>query len=219
MSDPNQSYQPYEPPLGQFPPARQRTGLPGWAIALITAGVFATCLCVVVPIASIGGLILLGQRVSQVSSRIDVGRQQAKALTPTPINTAKAVIVGQSASTHDLSISVTGAKPLTGIKSAFQPHSGHEYYAVAITFENISSKPVTLSAFTSAVQDDAGGVYQYSFAGERASSQPGFGAVQTVNPGHTFSGLLFYEVPQDTKALFWTYRDIVGGGEVVFRIK
>lgn len=219
MSDPNQPYEPYHLPPGQFGPLRQRTGLPGWAIALIAGGVLATCLCVAIPIVSIGLLTLRGQRVSQVFSRIDTGLQSTETTTAIPIDTGKVVAIGQPARTHDLNITVTSAMPLTGIKDALKPPLGHEYYAVAITFENVAAEPVTLSAFTSSIQDNAGVAYSYSFAGERASSRPGFGAVQSLNPGHTFSGLLFYEVPQDATELFWTYKDIVGGGEVICRIK
>src|SRR5437868_12337872 len=105
MSNPNQPYQPsYPPPPSQFEPPRQRAGLPGWAIALIVGGVLVTCICIVVPIASIGILTLLGQRTSQVFSQINSGLESAETSTTTPVDTAKAVTVGQLASTSDLSI-------------------------------------------------------------------------------------------------------------------
>src|SRR5262245_23635668 len=102
MSDTNQPEQgpqpnqpapaPYQLPPDYRPPA-PRSGLPGWAIALIIGGVLIVVLCVAGFIGTISLLTLLGSRVSQVFSQINSGL-----VVPTsgPVNTADALAIGQT---------------------------------------------------------------------------------------------------------------------------
>lgn len=223
---PNQPYQaPYQPPPGfQPPPPERRSGLPTWAIALIVGGVLVIVLCFAVAIVSVGVLTLLGSRVSQVFSSINSEISVAPipvipGASTTPIESGSALSLGDSANLPGLRVSVTGARPLTDVGGARPPAPGKQYWAVEVTFENTSSRPATLSAFTSAVRDAAGATYPYSIAGQRASPDPGLRVVETLRPDTTISGTLFYELPEDSGELFWMYEDVSGGGQAVFKIK
>jgi hypothetical protein len=204
--------QPYQPP-----PSPHRTGLPGWAIALIAGGALVCTLCVVGTIAAIGALTLLGGRVSEVFSEIESGL--ATPAPGTPIDTARALPIGEAAELPALHITVAAAHPLTDVRTARRPPLGRQYWVVEVAFENTSSRPITLSAFSSSIQDAAGNVYRYSSAAQRASPDPGLQVVETLRPGATISGLLFYEVPEDASELFFFYEDLIGGGQAVFKIK
>jgi hypothetical protein len=204
--------QPYQPP-----PPPQRTGLPGWAIALIAGGALVCVLCFVGGVAIISALTLLGGRVSEVFSEIESGL--ATPIPGAPIDTAGALPIGEAAELPALRITVAGAHPLTDVRETRRPPPGRQYWVVDVTFENMSSRPITLSAFSSSIQDATGTTYRYSIAAQRASSDPGLQVVETVRPGATVSGLLFYEVPEDTTELFWLYEDLIGGGQAVFKIK
>src|ERR671923_2115045 len=150
--------QPYQPPPGfQPPPPERRSGLPGWAIALIVGGALVIVLCFVVAIVSIGVLTLLGGRVSAVFSEIESGLEEFA--TPTPLDTGDALSIGDTADLPDMRITITDARPLSDLPGARQPAPGQEYWAVEVTFENTSDRPVTLSAFSSSVQDTAGETY------------------------------------------------------------
>src|SRR3954451_9477710 len=159
MSDPNQPSQPNQqsqpsqpgqpwPPPSQLPPNSQppppqparRSGMPGWAIALLAGCALLLVLCVIGAIVSIGVLTLLGGKVSQVFSQIESGLKEG---TPTPINRQSALPIGSAAELSDLRITVTGAHPLAGGAGAPPPASGKQYWAVEVTFENTSSEPAT----------------------------------------------------------------------------
>lgn len=238
MTDPNQPNQPVQPdqpvqpgqpsqpwpPPYQLPPNYQppppqpapRSGMPAWAIALIAGCALLLVLCVIGAIVSIGVLTLLGSKVSQVFSQIESGLEEG---TPTPINRQSALPIGSAAELPDLRITVTSAHPLAGGAGAPPPASGKQYWAVEVTFENTSSDPATLSVFSSSVRDAAGASYPYSIVAQRASPDPGFRVVESLRPGATASGTLFYELPQDASALFWSYEDVNGGEQVAFKIK
>jgi Flp pilus assembly pilin Flp len=216
MADPNQP-QPYQLPPNYPPP--QRTGLPGWAIALIVGGVLLVFLCIGVAVVSIGALTLLGGRVSQVFSTINSDLIREGQLASTPTDTAGALAIGETATLPQLLITVGDAHPLTDLRGARPPTAGNEYWAVEVTFENTSDQPLALSVFSSSVQDAEGKVYPYSIPAQRASPDPGLPVVVSLQPGKTASGILFYMVPQDARELFWLYRDVAGGGQALFRIK
>jgi hypothetical protein len=216
MADPNQPQPPYQFPPNTPPP---RTGLPGWAIALIVGGVLLVFLCIGVAVVSIGALTLLGGRVSQVFSTINSGLINEGPLEGTPVSPSGALAIGDSAALPALRITVTSAHPLTELREGHQPTSGNEYWVVEATFENTSDKPLALSVFSSSAQDAEGHAYAYSLAAQRASTDPALPVVSTLQPDTTVSGLLFYMVPQDANALFWRYNDVAGGGQAIFTLK
>ena len=225
MADPNQPQpqpqpepQPYQLPPNYQPPPERRSGLPGWAIALIVAGVLLCVLCIVGAVVSIGVLTLLGGRVSQVFSTINSGLEPVPVST-TPVDTSGALAVGESANLPDLRITVTDAHAITDLRGARPPTPGNQYYAVDVTFENTSDRSVTLSVFSSSIQDDEGQEYDYNSAARRASPDPGLPVVETIQPGKSASGILFYMVPESAHDLFWVYKDVTNGGEAVFKIK
>jgi hypothetical protein len=223
MSDTNQPNQapqpnqpapaPYQLPPDYRPPA-PRSGLPGWAIALIIAGVVIVVLCVAGFIGTIGVLTLLGTRVSQVFSTINSGLVVP---TSAPARTEDALAIGQTAELSDLSITVVAAHPLASNRGPSRPRPGNEYWAVEVTFENTSRRVLTLSVFTTSVQDAAGKVYRYSSVAQRASPDPGLPLASSVRPGQKVQGLLFYEVPASASALFWLDQEF--GEQAIFKIK
>lgn len=226
MADPNQPQQPYPPPSYPpgysppgYPPPPQRSGLPGWAIALIVGGVLLVFVCIGVGVVTIGALTLLGNRVSAVFSQIDSDIAEPPPLEETPGDVSGALAIGDKATLPSLRITVTDARPITDPRGATPPTRGNEYWVVEATFENASEDPITLSAFSSSVQDDQEKSYPYSIAGQRASPDPPLPVVTPLQPGKSVSGLLIYSVPQDASELFWIYKDIAGGGQATFKIK
>jgi hypothetical protein len=223
MSDTNQPGQapqpnqptpaPYQLPPDYRPPA-PRSGLPGWAIALIIAGVVIVVLCVAGFIGAVGVLTLLGSRVSSVFSQINSGLVVP---TSAPLSVEDALAIGQTAELSSLRITVTAAHPLAGNRGTSRPRPGYEYWAVEARFENTSRRPLTLSTFTTSVQDAAGKVYRYNSAAQRASPDPGLPIVSSVRPGEKVQGLLFYEVPADASSLFWLDQEL--GEQAIFKIK
>ena len=218
MADPNQP-QPYQLPPEYRPPATPRGGLPTWAIILIVAGALLTVMCVVGAIVSIGVLTLLGSRVSQVFSEINSGLEEQQPPAPPVVDTSAAVPIGDAVALPDLRITVTDAHPLTKIREGREPAPGEQYWAVEVTFENTSDRSLTLSAFSSSLQDEAGTEYIYSTPAQRASPDPGLPVVQPLQPGKSASGTLFYMVPEDARTLFWVYNNVGGGGQAVVAIK
>ena len=212
MSDSYQSQEPY-----WTAPEPQRSGLPGWAIALIVGGVCLVCLCVGLSVASIGALSILGAQTSEVFSEIESGLSEIP--TPEPFDTSGAVALGDTAQLRDMHITVTDAAPFTHADGAFGPDIGHEYWSVEVIFENVSDEVIQLGIFTGSMQDAERNVYEYSFLAEDAASDPPLEVVQSLRPGETVSGYLFYEVPEEARELFWIYDSILSGEQAAIQVK
>lgn len=211
----SESYQPQEPSWTS--PESRRSGLPGWAIALIVAGVCFICLCTGLSVAGIGALSLLGAQTSEVFSEIESGL--AEVPIAEPVDTSGAVALGDTATLRDLHITVIDATSFTSTNTVYIPDPGNEYWSVDVVFENISGKVIQLGVFTSSVQDVSGNVYTYSFLAQESASETALNVVQPLRPGTSVSGYLFYEVPQDTSELFWIYDSFLSGEQAVIQLK
>jgi hypothetical protein len=219
MSEPERTTPEYQPLPELTEPPRKRAVLPAWVIALIIGGVLMACICIVVPIAMFGALTILGREVEGTFATIESGLDEASFPTSAPVTTDNAVGIGAAATTSDLSITVINARPIAATDDTFAPASGNEYWAVEVQFENRSTNVITLSAFSSSLQDETGATYDYAILAQQASSETGLPVVQALDPGDTISGVLFYEAPQDADTLFWVYQELGSGGEVVVQIK
>ena len=211
----SESYQPQEPQWTA--PEPQRSGLPGWAIALIVGGICFVCLCVGLSVAGIGALSLLGAQTSEVFTEIESGLADIPTLEP--FDTSGALPLGDTATLRDLHITVTDATQFRHANGTLGPDVGNEYWLVEVVFENVSDEVIQLGIFTSSVQDADENVYEYSFLAEDAASEIPLDVVQPLRPGDTVSGYLFYEVPDDASALFWIYDSFLSGEQAVVQVK
>src|SRR5512145_2156596 len=152
---PDNAGQSYQIPPGYQPPPLPRSGLPGWAIALIVGVSLIVVLCIAGSIVSIGMLTLLGGQVSAVFSQIESDLETIS--TTTPVEIGEAYALGDSANLPNLRITVIDSLPLTEVPDSLKPQAGNQYCAVEVEFENTSEDPVTLSAFASFVQNTSEG--------------------------------------------------------------
>lgn len=222
MTNLPQSDQPNEPPYQGSPPyyspePEQRRGLPGWAWALIIGGGGVTLLaCVLIPIVVIGGLTLLGQRVSSVFSEIETGLVELPEAMPA--NTADALPLGTDATLTNLRVTITDARPAAEISGLMAPLLGNEYWLVDVTFENISSdQELWIEPYDSWMQDAADVRYDYYWEAPKVDDV--FTQYEPLQPGATMTGTLVYEVAQDQGELFWIYQDVAYNEQAVFQIE
>ena len=204
MSDP----QPNVPPApGQFqqPPAQKKSGLPGWAIALIAVLASLVVICAVGAVVVIGVLNSLGSRVSQVTTQINAQVNSSIASSTVPVATGGAKAIGDQVTAGDLAFTVRSAAPITPSSDALPPEAGKQYFAVTLDVTNTSSAETVLTSLSSHIQDGAGSVFSVSLFGQTSAGTSSSSLLETLPAKATQSVTMVYEVPTAAGELYWVY--------------
>ena len=212
----------YPPTPGQFtPPTEKKSGLPGWAIALIAGIGGLVVLCAIAAIVGIGMLSFLGSQVSQVFTNIETEIDELPSnagTTSAPLSTSDARPIGERTVINGMEFVVLRAGPLETDSSTLPPDAGMTYYSVEVDVRNTSGEVAVLSAFSSQMQDDGEGVYAVSLFGQSSADISSDELFQTLEEGASATVTYIYEVPIDTANLYWVYQD-TSGDHVVYKVK
>ena len=210
------------PTPGQFtPPGEKKSGLPGWAIALIAVIGGLVVLCAVAAVVGIGMLTMLGSRVSEVFTTIETQMDDLPAdagTTSAPLGTTDARPIGERATTGGMEFVVLRAGPLETDSSTLPPDKGMIYYSVEIEARNTSGDVAILSAFNSQMQDDSENIYAVSLFGQSSTAISSDELFQTLEKGVSATVTYVYEVPSETTSLFWVYQNS-SEDYVVYKVK
>lgn len=213
----------YSPPSGQFtPPTEKKSGLPGWAIALIAVIGGLVVLCVVVAVIGVGMMSMLGSRVDQVFTQIETEMDELPSTTTgtssAPLSITDAQPIGQRTELDGLEFVVLGARPLEADNSSLPPDAGMTYYTVEIEVRNASADIGILSAFSTQMQSDGEDVYGVSLFGQSNADVSSDELLQTIEKGTSTTVSYVYEVPTDATNLYWMYQD-TNGDHIVYKVK
>lgn len=211
---------PFQVPPDYQPPPPPRSGMPTWLWVVIIGGGASVLLCVIVAVVGIGILTMLGSQVSEVFSEINSGLVAGPVSVPTSItiNPASANALGDTAALADLNVTLDNAYSVTTVEGLMDPLTDYKYWIVEVSFENTSASRTTwIGPFDTSVQDDAENTYDYYW--EAVDNEEFLGTGGSLDPGESLSGKLIYEVPEDTSALYWIYRDPLSGELAVFEIQ
>lgn len=202
MSNPQPDFQPIP---GQFqpPPAPKKSGIPGWAIALIAVLGSLVVLCVVGSFVVYGVLTTLGSRASQALGEVSSQVNSSIASSTVPVATGGASTIGGRVASGDLAFVVRSAAATKPTSDALPPETGKTYYTVTIDVTNTTKTPVIFSALNSQIQDSTGAVYTISLFGQTASGGTTSNLIETIPADGTQSVSLVYEVPVGAGELFW----------------
>lgn len=212
----------FPPASGQFtPPTEKKSGLPGWAIALIVVIGVLVVLCGAVAVIGVSMVTMAGNRVDEVFTKIETEIDELPSdvgTTSAPLSTTDGRSIGERTVLNSVEFVVLRAGPLETDSSALPPDAGMTYYSVDVDVRNTSSEVAVLSAFNSQMQDDGEGVYAVSLFGQSSADVSSDELFQTLDKDASTTVTYIYEVPTDAANLYWVYQD-TSGDHVVYIVK
>lgn len=212
----------FPPAPGQFtPPTEKKSGLPGWAIALIAVIGGLVVLCGVVAVIGISMMTMVGNQVDEVFTRIETEIDELPSdagTTSAPLSTSDPQPIGERTVLNGVEFVVLRAGPLETDSSSLPPDAGMTYYSVDVDVRNTSSEVAVLSAFNSQMQDDGEGVYAVSLFGQSSANASSDELFQTLDKDASASVTYVYEVPTDATNLYWVYQE-TSSEHIVYQVK
>jgi hypothetical protein len=141
------------------------------------------------------------------------------AVADTPVPTIRDTVaplaeltIGSTGEIDGLKITLNEIRHEQG--TIFKPDPGNEYLVLNITIENTDAEPENVSSMLSfTVKDDTGQRYSESFTADVAKGPTG-----AIAPGDKVRGDTAYEVPLESKGLYWIFTPAFSSEQLLFKL-